>query len=369
MINIGIVNPNWTLQRHNTDARCVIDFSNMDTYAKDLAFQFIGTQSDYIKANINFLSQRLLQTNFFDPITLNGATAKVDVLYRYGGDVLGLKVEEKSSIPLISTMGFPTLNQDKLKGKAYLLQEAEKLVGFAKECSLIHFHTDCMREHFLSIKPEWEDKCFTAPFFLPHLKFLPEHSLINKFSLNEKIKILFVGADGERKGLNELCEAIDFMADFLFDHQVSLTIVSKTAPSCKRFKNVVHHRHLERESVQMLMRQSHLYVMVPKLEPFGLVYVEAMAAGCAVIADNDVPRHEILEGGNCGRLVEVNNVSLLASEIKNLIENRTELLEMALRGWRRAQVRYAPEVVSKQYAQVFKDLVSQGLHERSLSIN
>jgi len=158
------------------------------------------------------------------------------------------------------------------------------------------------------------------------------------------------------------------MADFLLDHQVSLTVVSKTAPSCKRFKNVVHHRHMDRESVQMLMRQSHLYVMVPKLEPFGLVYVEAMAAGCAVISDNDVPRQEILEGGNCGRLVEVNNVSLLASEIKKLIENRTELLEMALKGWRRAQVRYAPEVVSSQYAQAFKDLISKDSRERSLSI-
>jgi len=367
MINIGIVNPNWTLQRHNTDARCVIDFSNMNLFAKELAFQFIGSKSDYIKANINFLSQRLMQRKLFDPITLNGTTAKVDVLYRYGGDVLGLKVDEKSSIPLISTMGFPTLNQDKLKGKAYLLQEAEKLVEFAKDCRLIHFHTDCMREQFLSIKPAWETMCFTAPFFLPHLKFLPEQSLINKFSLNEQINILFVGADGVRKGLNELCEAIDIMADFLLAHQVSLTIVSKTAHSCKRFKNVVQHNHMDRESVQMLMRQSHLYVMVPKREPFGLVYVEAMAAGCAVIADDDVPRHEILEGGNCGRLVEVNNVSLLATEIKTLIENRTELLELALKGWKRAKVRYAPEVVTKQYAQAFKDLVSEGLHERCFS--
>jgi hypothetical protein len=64
----------------------------------------------------------------------------------------------------------------------------------------------------------------------------------------------------------------------------------------------------------------------------------------------------------------VNNVSLLASEIKKLIENRTELLEMALKGWRSAQVRYAPEVVSSQYAHVFKDLVSKGSHKRSLSI-
>jgi glycosyltransferase involved in cell wall biosynthesis len=108
--------------------------------------------------------------------------------------------------------------------------------------------------------------------------------------------------------------------------------------------------------------------MVPKREPFGLVYVEAMAAGCAVIADNDVPRHEILEGGNCGRLVEVNNVSLLASEIKKLIENRTELLELALKGWKSAQVRYAPEVVASQYAQAFNDVVSKDSHERSLSI-
>jgi glycosyltransferase involved in cell wall biosynthesis len=360
MINIGIVNPNWTLQRHNTDARCVVDFSNMNLFQKDLAFQFIGSKSDYLKANLNFLSQRLLQKNFFDSISLNASNANVDVLYRYGGDVLGLNVDEKSGTPLISTMGFPTLNQDKLKGKAYLLKEAEMLVGFAKECSLIHFHTDCMREHFLTIKPELKDKCFTAPFFLPHLRFLSEQSLIKKFSLNEKIRILFVGADGRRKGLQDLCEAIDDLADFLTYHQVSFTVVSNTEPFCKRFKNVVHHFHLDRESVQMLMRESHMYVMVPKCEPFGLVYVEAMAAGCAVIADNDVPRQEILEGGDCGRLVEINNVNLLSSEIKNMIEDRTTLQKIAFNGWRRAQLRYAPEVVSLQYAKVFRSLVSNG---------
>jgi len=358
MTTIGIVNPNWTLSRHNTDHRCVVDLSTMGDYVDDLSFQFVGSRVQYLKWNVNFLGVRLLKRRVFKQIELPDKSIKADALYRYGEQLLGLTIDPKNRTPLVSTLGFPILGQDRIRGEQYLQDEADNLVKLAGNSSLVHFHTDCMREFFLTKRPEWRHKCVTVPFFLPQLRFSSEKTITEKFSA-EELRIVFVGVDGKRKGLVELCEALDSMTDFLQAHQVSATFVSKTSPMCRRFKNITHHFFMERDEVQKLMQASHIYVMVPRLESFGLVFVEAMAAGCAVLADDDVPRQEIFDNGRCGRLVQPGNASLIVAELKKLIEDRAAMRDLALKGWQRAQSRYSPTVVAKQYADMFRRIIAK----------
>ncbi len=330
----------------------------MGDYVDNLSFQFVGSRVQYLKWNINFLGERLLKHRVFKQIKLPDKSIKADALYRYGEQLLGLTIDPKNKTPLVSTLGFPTLNQDRIKGEQYLQDSADNLVKLAGNSSLVHFHTDCMREQFLIRKPEWRNKCETVPFFLPQLRFLSEKTITEKFSA-EELRMVFVGVDGKRKGLIELYEALDSMADFLQAHQVSATFVSKTKPMCQRFKNITHHFFMERDEVQKLMQSSHIYAMVPHLESFGLVFVEAMAAGCAVLADDDVPRQEIFDSGRCGRLVQPGNASLIAAELQKLIEDRATMLDLALKGWQRAQSRYSPGVVARQYAEMFRRVIAE----------
>jgi glycosyltransferase involved in cell wall biosynthesis len=357
MINVGILNPSWTLNRHNTDQKCVLDFSTMGNYLNDISLEFVGSKLHYLQANINFASERLLKYRLINQINISVNDSRIDVLYKYGNEILGLKVDKKNSKPVISTLGFPMLNKDREKGEQYLQNEANALENYAQGSNLVHFHTDCMREAFLLRKPKWRDKCVTVPFFLPQLNFLPQELITKKFA-NHRTNILFVGVDGVRKGLFELCSALDELADLLNEYNVNFTVVSKTKHSCKIFKNVKQHFFLSRNEVQKLMQESHVYIMVPHRETFGLVYVEAMAAGCAVIADDDLPRQEIFDNGVCGKLVRSKDSSLLVLEIKKLIQNRTMMLSLALKGWGHAQSRYAAEQVAKQYASIFRQAMT-----------
>jgi glycosyltransferase involved in cell wall biosynthesis len=357
MINVGILNPSWTLNRHNTDQKCVLDFSTMGNYVNDISLEFVGSKLHYLKANINFASERLLKYRLINQINISVNDLRIDVIYKYGNEILGLKIDKKNSKPVISTLGFPMLNKDREKGEQYLQNEANSLEKYAQGSTLVHFHTDCMREAFLLRKPNWHNKCVTVPFFLPHLNFLPQEMIIKKFS-NQTTNILFVGVDGVRKGLIELSAALDLIADFLHENKANVTIVSKTKHSCKIFKNVKQYFFLSRIEVQKLMQDTHVYIMVPHRETFGLVYVEAMAAGCAVIADDDLPRQEIFDNGLCGKLVKSKDSPLLAFEIKKLIENRNMMQSLALNGWRRAQSRYAAEEVAKQYASIFRQAMT-----------
>ena len=102
------------------------------------------------------------------------------------------------------------------------------------------------------------------------------------------------------------------------------------------------------------MREAHLYCMVPHHESYGLVFVEAMAAGCAVLADDDLPRQEMLDGGRCGALVPSDDAAALGAALMGLLDDREELLALG-RAVARAQ-RHHPAGVAAAYGQALARL-------------
>ncbi len=104
------------------------------------------------------------------------------------------------------------------------------------------------------------------------------------------------------------------------------------------------------------MREAHVYCMVPHHESYGLVFVEAMASGCAVLADDDLPRQEMLDGGRCGALVPSGDAQALGAALMGLLDDREELLALALRARERAARRHHPQGVARAYAQALSRL-------------
>lgn len=357
MLNVGIMNPDWTVLRHNTDHVCVMDFAGLDQYEPDLRLSFVGTRWQYLKANLNTAASRLWQRRLFPSIPLHQDRLNADALYRYGPEVQGLSVVGRSHPPILTTGGFPSLRQVIGQGAAFMQAQANALETWTRDTTLIHFHTEAMREQYLQLKPTHADRCITVPFFLPQLAFLTEAQVREKFDQPETV-LLFVGADGQRKGLEELCQALDTISEQLERWQVRAVIVSKHTPVCHRFKRVRHEKKLPRQEVQALMRQAHIYCMVPRYESFGLVYVEAMAAGCAVIADDDLPRQEVLDGGRCGMLLPARQPQAIAQALCGLLEDRARTLALAQAGQDRARARYAPATVARDYARAFARLVT-----------
>lgn len=76
---------------------------------------------------------------------------------------------------------------------------------------------------------------------------------------------------------------------------------------------------INREDVIRLMDESDLFIMISKNETFGLVYLEAMARGCIVIASRQEGFDGIIRHGYNGFLCEAGNEEELA-EILNVIK-------------------------------------------------
>lgn len=357
MLNVGIINPNWTPQRHNTDHVCVMDFAAMHKHTNALRLRFAGNQVQYLIANLNRVSDRLIKRWVAPSIPVHMPSDQYQALYSYGYPVLGLRPKGKQLPPLMTTMGYPSLNQDLALGTHYMAERANQLESVTSDSAMLHFHTDVMRELYLEQKPHEAKRCVTVPFYLPHLQPIDDETLRDKFKQEETL-LVFVGSDGLRKGLAELCSALDEIASEPIAKHLRAVIVSKHAPSCRRFTAIRHEPELPRTEVQALMQQAHLFCMVPiKSESFGLVYVEAMASGCAVISDDDLPRQEILDHGRCGVLVPNKRVDVIAQALREMLQDRTRMQAMAEAGQRRARERYAPAQVAQSYAAAFQSLV------------
>lgn len=94
-------------------------------------------------------------------------------------------------------------------------------------------------------------------------------------------------------------------------------------------------------------------------ESFGIVLVEAMAAGTAVIA-SDIPAFSaVLDGGRAGALFENGDSTSLANQIMNLLQDPQELSALARAGQVRSAT-YDWDTVTDQIMAVYEEVVAWG---------
>lgn len=97
----------------------------------------------------------------------------------------------------------------------------------------------------------------------------------------------------------------------------------------------------------------HRIMVVPSIweEPFGVVALEGIAAGCAVIASRGGGLPEAV--GDCGILFPNGDVEALASAIKDVITN-SSLRDQLTAGRDQHLKQFQPEVVARRYLEVFE---------------
>ena len=78
--------------------------------------------------------------------------------------------------------------------------------------------------------------------------------------------------------------------------------------------------HLKRDDVIRELDSAEVFIMISKRETFGLVYLEAMARGCIVVASKDEGMEGIIKHGYNGYLCNAGNPDALAKIIKEIKE-------------------------------------------------
>jgi glycosyltransferase involved in cell wall biosynthesis len=161
--------------------------------------------------------------------------------------------------------------------------------------------------------------------------------------------VLFVGRLASNKGLLELVEA--FVPLARHDPSVTLVIVGEDGGMRAAVEARVRSLGLEgrvrltgflsdERLLAAAFREARLFALPSEYEAFGLVLLEALAQGTAVIASRVGGIPEVLEDGRAGRLVPPNEVEPLARALTDLYEDPRARAEMGRYGRENVVPRY-----------------------------
>jgi len=101
-----------------------------------------------------------------------------------------------------------------------------------------------------------------------------------------------------------------------------------------------------------------VFVSASRVEPFGLVIVEAMAAGCAVVATETDGAREILEDGKTGRLAPRENPRALAAAVVEILTDENLRQNLGAKARRAAFERFGVERMAAETLKLYKEILN-----------
>ena len=123
----------------------------------------------------------------------------------------------------------------------------------------------------------------------------------------------------------------------------------KSCAKANGLENVTFLGRVDRDEVMRRMLLSDIFVMVSSPESFGIVYIEAMASGCYVIASKGEGIDGVVIDGQNGALVPPRNAHALAEKLTEYLnlskEDRTAILEAAVA----TAHEYSEEAVARKF--------------------
>ena len=172
----------------------------------------------------------------------------------------------------------------------------------------------------------------------------------------------FVGRIVKDKGINELVAAFDKLSQ---DHDVSLILVGPQerdldSIDMKTEEMIRDNNHIHavggQTDVRPYLAASDAFVLPSYREGVGMVLLEANAMGVPCIASDIIGCNDVVTVGVNGELVQPRNVESLYQKMKEWVEHREGVAELAKRCRNYVCSRYSSEDVKMAYYQELKSL-------------
>ncbi|MGH8119567.1 MAG: glycosyltransferase [Gammaproteobacteria bacterium] len=185
-------------------------------------------------------------------------------------------------------------------------------------------------------------------------------------------RLLFVGRLVEKKGVTHALDAMAILKKTI--PGIELLVVGD-GPELPALKQKITQLGLEDQNVTLagsirnvelpaIYSSAAVFVMPAVVdshgdqEGFGLVLVEAMGCGCAVVASDLPPIHDIVQHGQNGLLTKPGDARDLADKILQLLQDRELCLRLAANGRESVRGRFDWETTATQYQKLFVELLA-----------
>lgn len=256
--------------------------------------------------------------------------------------------------------------------KKYLLSP-DWLVNFwkfTKSMIFRHFyiidselHTSVAKGFFVFSK--WARKIKNQEFGIQNCKViypgLPSPKVWNR-SIKEinEVKLLFIGIWFERKGGRILLKVFQKLR--AQHSHVTLTIVGTWPQDIDKNKHsgITHFAHLTSEKIHELYRTHDILVHIPpKVEGYGMVVVEAMSNGLAVVVSNIGALGELVIHRKSGLVIEPGSEHALEKALMELIKYKRLRISLGKSARQQFIARFSLPVFQKELTTFFNDALKK----------
>ncbi|MHB8473264.1 MAG: glycosyltransferase family 4 protein [Gammaproteobacteria bacterium] len=165
----------------------------------------------------------------------------------------------------------------------------------------------------------------------------------------------------ERKGMMDLVEALPYVIESC--GPIVCWIVGDgplKAAMIKRLRELGMDAFVRflgwRDDVPQIMAQLNVFVLPSRRESFGLVFLEAMASRCPIVATRIDGIPEVVADGETGLLVEPGNPRLLGAAIVRLLQDAQLAKNLGEAGRQRVSERFTRTAMASAYEALYEKL-------------
>ena len=355
-MKIFIANPTKTLVRstdHDYLHTCFVSMQeshNIEFCVNKSIITRFHRDAVYIKnrilSKVRTSRDKLIMSPYNEAFYVN-VPASCDLVFSYGGFPIQLFSSMRRPVICEQTyayggrMDFKVWKEYLIRNRKFYVERADLLVTPSVES------LNCFRKVF----PQYENKIVMIPYYLPYLKAIGDDQLKDKFATLEKIRLLFVGKEAKRKGLDKLIEAFGQLPPGI-QERFEVTVVSKFVdgkldlPDSFIYKSYV-------ENITEEFHKAHVLVFLTKQEAYGLVLVEAMASGCAILTTDHPIQRSILNNTGAWFVDPFDTLSIREKLMEIATATSGQLFEMGMANVSNFETDKSPGKVGLKYFELF----------------
>lgn len=360
----------------NTDSRQLIGYQKMVEYVPDLEFALSTSRGalaeQYLKRQASRVVNRLpalaglkqeimFHLSRISRLSTDIDNSQPDVLVSFGQMALVNRLVR--SVPIFYTGGLMTDDLLRARFGAHGASEgrARQLALEGRKLDnldIYHSHTNASTNLLKYYFPEHAAKFITIPFFIGDLLSISEEEFHEKW-LHKPRRVVFVGNQARLKRLDVLLRAWTELGSKRADAE--LIVISNFADGpvdIPSNQNITVHQNLSHDVVIDILRSAHFLFMLSDRDSYGLVYIEAMASGCAILCSDTEVQREIVIGNGAGLACDPTDLADVIDRVQMMLNAETAEI-WARNGCRAFDTTFAPATVAQQYVRVWKDLARE----------
>lgn len=205
------------------------------------------------------------------------------------------------------------------------LSIAEKF-GYEAKLATHHIVASSYSEKALMFDKVPQESIFKIPYGVDKNKFVEP----NREYVDGKLNVLFMGEVNQRKGIRQLLEA----AKTINSKDIVVSIVGAGADHCSElyepYKDYVNLLgYVPFEELLHQLSTNHVFVFPTMGEGFGLVLLEAMAAGIVPITTDNCAGRDIVDDGVNGFIIPVGDSDAIVEKMNWCATHPSELSQMS----------------------------------------